>query len=322
MLNPAHRPNAFARLRRLRALACAMIAATALTFVGVGASSAQDKQAMIRLLRGADDFRARVQAAFALGNTGDASVRPHLERALRDSNAAVRAAAATALGRLGSRAALPALRRARDDSSASVRMQVQRAISTLRARPGQQVAPSHAARTPGSSLYPSVAVVPEEGRIPWPRIRYVVVLGDMGNSAEAGGPALAQRLRAEVTRHLRLLRGVAVFPRPGAVDENARRQIRRRRLPFLRLEGNVTEVERSAQRRDVSVRCAVSLMLLDEPDRSLRGVLNGAATGTEPRTRRSRDRGAQQQRLATQALEAAVRSAMRTAATAISRSAR
>jgi len=280
---------------------------------------AQDTRTLIRVLNGEADFRVRVQAAFALGNTGNEAMVEPLARALRDQNPAVRAAAATALGRIGSRRALPALRRARRDSSAAVRMQVQSSIQSIRERGGSSSQPTAAPRTrTGSGMYPSIAIVPSEDRIPWSRIRYVAVLGDMGNRTRFGGDSFARKLRNEVGAQLRAQRGIAVMPNARAIDATARRQIERRRLPKFRVDGNVMTVRRSRRGRDLSVRCEVSLMLLDDRQQSLRGEIRGAATGTEPR-RRSRD---QLQRLADQALEGAVRSAMGNVRQAFHRAAR
>jgi HEAT repeat protein len=91
----------------------------ALVFARTPEIGAQDRSALTRVLLRGDDFRIRVQAAFALGATNDPSVVPSLERALRDTEPAVRAAAATALGRIGAPRALPALEAARNDSSAT-----------------------------------------------------------------------------------------------------------------------------------------------------------------------------------------------------------
>jgi hypothetical protein len=103
------------------------------------------------------------------------------------------------------------------------------------------------------------------------------------------------------------------------IDERARREIRRRRLPNLRLDGSIAEVRKSRSGRDLSIRCEVSLMLLDHQERSIRGELRGAATGTEPR-RRERIQE-QEKRLAEQALSGAVRSAMANADQALARAA-
>lgn len=274
--------------------------------------AAQDRNALVRALSSGNDFRVRVQAAFAMGNSRDPNYRSNLETALRDSNPAVRAAAATALGRLGSRSALRALRRAQRDSSAAVRLQAERSIRTLTA--ATTTAPSAAprARTSDGFYAPAVTIAPSADQIPWPRVRYVVVLGDMTNRSTFRSGALETHLRNEVHRALRLLRGVAVFQTSGALDRRAREEIRRRNLPTLQLDGSVTRVQRRRARSEVSVRAEVSLMLLDQGN--IRSTLSGAATGSEaPRS----DRGLQTNRLAQQALAAAVRSAMSSVPTAL-----
>lgn len=275
--------------------------------------AAQDRGALVRLLQDTrQDFRVRIQAAFAMGNTHDGTFVPPLSRALVDPNPAVRAAAATALGRLGDRSALPALRQSARDSSAAVRMQVERAVRTVEAgpAPAAAVAP-HFAPMASLGAYPSITVVPTTESVQWAQARYVVVLGEMHNRSGFAGDELAQKLSSEVERNLRLVRGVAVVT---TIDAAVEREIRRHRLPRVRFEGNLARVERRVRASEVSVRCEVSLMLLDEPGRNMRGALNGAATGVDaPRG----PRGDQERRLAVQALEGAVRGAMREAPAAL-----
>ena len=280
--------------------------------VALPLAMAQDRNALVRALASGNDFRVRVQAAFAMGNSRDATYRANLERALRDSNPAVRAAAATALGRLGSRSALRALRAAQRDSSAAVRLQAERSIRTLTT--STPTAPSAAprARTGDGFYAPTVTIAPSADRVPWPRIRYVVVLGDMTNRSNYRSSVLETHLRNEVHRSLRLLRGVAVFQTNSALDRRARQEIRRRNLPTLQLDGNLTRIQRRRARSQISVRAEVSLMLLDQGN--IRSTLNGAATGSEaPR----QDRRQQTDRLAQQAVAAAVRSAMSSVPTAL-----
>lgn len=281
-------------------------------------SSAQDRGALIRGLRSASDFRTRVQAAFALGNTREVAVLPHLEHALRnDAHPAVRAAAATAIGRVGSRVGLSSLRRARSDSSAAVRVQVEHSIRLLSSPPGAEQA--QASALPASAqgpagVYPSINVVPSAQDFRWNIVRTVVLLGDMSNRSGFAGEVMAEKLRGAIARRLQVMRGVAWFPSTEQLDAAATREIRRRRLPQMRLDGNVLRVDRRHQQRDLSVRCEVSLMLLQEPDRVMRGMLQGAATGT---AERHRNRPDQERRLADQALEGAVQSAMSNAYQAI-----
>lgn len=304
-----------------RTLASVSMALGAVLLIAA-ASVAQDRATLIRSLHNASDFRVKVQVAFAMGNQGDSAYRPHLERALRDSNPAVRAAAATALGRLGDRAALSALRRAKRDSSASVRMQAERSIERLNEAP-EPTPPAQAPRatTGTNGRYPTVAVVPEaRSGTPWNRVRYVIVLGDISDRSNTrAGRAVIGTLREEMKAALTVHRGVKVFDSPAMIDERDRRQIERRRLPKLRLEGNVVDIDRRRQRSEVSVRAEVRLVLLSEPGRDLRGMMSGAATGSEPPRRNQRE---QVQRLAQRAVSAAVRSALSDAPSALQRAAR
>ena len=93
---------------RGRALGVLVIAIAA----AIGPSARADDTSMAkRDVVVAEDFRVRVTAALALGRSRDVTVRPLLERALSDANAAVRTAAAAALGVLGDVGAVAALQR-------------------------------------------------------------------------------------------------------------------------------------------------------------------------------------------------------------------
>lgn len=296
----------------------ALTVAAALT-LGLAVSSGvaqRDHSTILRVLRGSHDFRARVRAALALGSTHDRSVTGDLVGALRDVSPAVRAAAATGLGNLGDPSALAALRGLLRDPARVVRTEAERAIRRIGASsaPSAPSAPARRlTRTRTGDVLPSISVIPRAQDISWPTVRYVVLLGDMANRSNFDHDGLDQLLAREVTRNLIVLRGVAVL-QAGAEPPNAEREIRRRHLPKLRLEGSLNRVERQTQRREISVRCEVSLMLMDEPGRNLRAALNGAATGSQQRRGR---RDAQERQLAEQALTGAVRSAMSGAARAI-----
>lgn len=310
----------------LRRFGAVLGTALALAWLGTPSPShAQEHGTLVRMLHDGHNFRVRVQAAFALGNTRESSVREHLERALaEDSNPAVRAAAATALGRLGSEKAVKALRAARRDESASVRMQAKRSIDALTeseepASSGGEERSSSRDDGSGSSRGPRYDVAPSEGTINWPRISYVVRVGKMSNESDYAGEELAKQLEAHVVRQLRALRGVAVFDGEGELDRRARRQIRKRDIPQLRFEGNLVKVKRDPRGRELSVRCEVSLMLLEHEGGNIRVMLEGAATGSGRRRRNWRE---QARGLAEDALEGAVRSAMSTAPRALSQAAR
>ena len=69
-------------------------------------------------------------------------------------------------------------------------------------------------------------------------------------------------------------------------------------------------MRRGAAAGQLSVRCEISLLLLDEPARNLRSVLKGAATGVEPPLDPSASAAAQERRLTRRALDGAVKSAL------------
>ncbi len=287
-----------------------------------------DHSTVIRVLRSGRDMRARARAALALGSSNDRAVTPHLIQALADRSPAVRAAAATALGRLQDSRALAALRARTSDDHRAVRIEAQQAIrrieSASRGAPGVASGRGRGRSSTampgrrGHERLPAISVIPRARGIAWGRVRYVVVLGAMENRSRFVDESLGDILAAEVSRSLLVLRGVAVL-QEGHEPPGAQREIRRRHLNKLRLEGSLNRVERRVARRQLSVRCEVSLMLMDDPGRNMRGVLNGAATGRSPR---SGQRRVQEQRLARQALAGAVRSAMQGASRAISSAAR
>ncbi len=304
---------------RVRRLVLALLGALLLTGLPAALVSAQDRASLTRVLQHSGDFRVRVQAAFALGNLGDPQAVPTLERGLRDQNPAVRAACATALGRLGSARALSALRRAQNDPSPAVRMQAESSIRAIRSSSGSPVARRAVRIRRGGPTYPSVTVVPSEDRIVWPRVRYVVVLGNTQNRSAARFGGLSSQLRAEVADQLRVLRGIAVVSSERSLDRRAQQEIRRRGIPVVRLEAALSTVRESVRRGELQVRVEVALMMFDGRSDAIRGELRGAATGAAPGRRGQRDRV---QALAEQALSGAVRSAMSGAAQAIAQATR
>jgi hypothetical protein len=242
------------------------------------------------MLEEARGFRVRARAAIALGQTGDLAHVPVLERGLRDKHPLVRAACATALGHLNATHAIPALRVATSDRSARVAKQARIALSVIEGhRPG---APS---RQDAS-----------ESR----KLRYAFVIGDMQNRSGVFGDEITQTLTTSLLRELSVLEGAAVLTSKAEI----RRLRDERAVPIFRLDGVVTELVRAHSDRDVSLRCTVSFLVLDEGQRTLRGTLRGAATGTEGRNPTV---ASQDQRVARKALEGAVRSALRNASSMI-----
>ncbi|MBI2894597.1 MAG: HEAT repeat domain-containing protein [Deltaproteobacteria bacterium] len=268
------------RDRRTLALLSLVAALATSTPVTLRADSAQDRERVRQLvsLLGNHDFRVRVQACLSLGRVGGSGARVPLERALRDDQPAVRAAAAVSLARLGDRAALPALRRTQMDSATVVRQQIDLAIRAL------------------SRLAPD--------EVDWNAIRVAIGVGAMANRSQVRGDELRQRLRDVILGELRAAGTVVITP--GAPDARFLQEVGRRRVERYFLEGTVAHMSRQSTSRTQSVRCEISLMVLSDPGRELRMLLNGAATAEE-----SRDNFnvARERRMQDQALEGAVRGA-------------
>lgn len=101
---------------------------------GVASADADARWAfLVRQLAQAQDPRARVQAAVALGTTEDASALGPLCTALSDPDALVRAAAAKSLPGLREAAALDCLLGHGEDADPLARTEVARAVASVRA---------------------------------------------------------------------------------------------------------------------------------------------------------------------------------------------
>lgn len=120
------------------------------------------------------------------------------------------------------------------------------------------------------------------GRAAWNEMRYAVIVGDMRDATSFSGVDLAPKLADGVARRLREISRVVVLHAREATDALLDR-IARRRLPMLRVEGTVMSLEQGSLDGAPSLRCQVSLVLMDERGRALRSVLRGAATGIESR---------------------------------------
>ena len=246
------------------------------------------------------DFRNRTQAALALGRLADARSRAALERALSsDSNPAVRAAAALSLGRIGDRRAITALQRASRDDSASVRRQAEASIVELR---GQSNASTDGPAAP----------------IDWRSVRHVVTVGQVRDVSSHGGSALVPRLREAVMTGLRGVEGVAPFASADEIDAAASQQISRRRISRFRVDVVLNDVQRTERAGELRLRASVNITLFEEPSRNVLGMLSGAATAAEP-VGQGRD---QELRMTQAAMDAAVRSALRSASAALQQASR
>lgn len=285
-----------------RAMRAWCIALVLLVIGWSGAALAQDQSTLLTLLRDGSSFRVRARAALALARTGDERAVSGLEAALRDVHVTVRSAAATALGRIGSRRSVPALRAAASDPSPQVSEQAKSALQAIAAREAIARALPARVRSSPRAARPSLA-----------RVRYAVVLGEMRNRSAIGDPDVARWLAERIGDELRKLPRMAVFALDD-MNEAVAHELARRKIPTFRIEGNLSRAETVVAGGEHKVRCEVSLLLLDEPERTLRSQMKGAASvSAAPRG----PRDVQARELVRRTLAGAVHSATASAAQAI-----
>jgi hypothetical protein len=265
------------------------------------AAFAEDAATLLQMVRDSHSFRVRARAALALAHVDDPRVPASLEAALLDTHAAVRAAAASALADSGTVRAVPALRRACADSAPVVAEGAKAALHAIAAREAIHHAVASAqderVRAPSTAIAHTPALSD---------LRYAVVLGEMRNQSELQDRELPTVLGERIAAELRALSDVAVFA-PAALTPEVMRELARRKVPLLRFEGSLTHVVVRRELGQASLHCEVSLLLLDEPARTLRSSLKGGATSTE----QARGPAAQEQAvLIRKTLRNAVRSAL------------
>jgi hypothetical protein len=276
----------------------------AVTTLGTPAARADDGTVLLQLLREGSSFRVRARAALALGRVSipEERVIGALEAALRDPHLAVRAAAARSLGEVGTRRSVAPLRAAAADSAGLVSDQAKNALRMIATREVPRGAAAPPAATPTARPKRSLA-----------RARYVVVLGDMRNRTAVPGLELTVLLGERIAEELNALAHVAVLA-PAEISDSVARELRRRKLQSFRIEGNLDCVDGGVRAGEHTMRCQVSLLLMDEPGRTLRSLMRGSASGTE-QARGARDE--QLRVLAGKTLRGAVHSAMATTLQAI-----
>ncbi|HEY1957559.1 MAG TPA: HEAT repeat domain-containing protein [Polyangiaceae bacterium] len=217
----------------------------AIAVVTAHAAVADDLSIPKREIAASSDFRVRMASALALGRSRDPSVRPLLEQALTDSNAAVRTAAAAALGALGDAAAVPALERAKaHEPAASTRAQMQSTIASLGRRATLQ------------------------------GVQLVVQIGAMRNGTGIRGGDVAEVLRSAATSRARTMHNIVVAaPEDSAMLATAAD----RHVPVVLLDGRVTRLTQVAHANVVTCQADVEFVVRKIPDQTLRSTLSGSA---------------------------------------------
>lgn len=211
-------------------------------------SVAQDDSAAFRDLAIGTDFRLRVAAALALGKSRSAGARPALEKALGDSNPAVRAAAAAGLGAIGDPGSIVALRAAlARETTPNVQAQFETTIKRLGTAPG----------TKASTGKP----------------RFLIALGRLENRSGVTAPEVATALKAATRAKMAAIPGIEVLE--GGTDISA--ASKSRNLPAFTVDGSLTELAKKQSRDGVSFSARVEYLIRKMPEQSLKGTMSGNA---------------------------------------------
>jgi hypothetical protein len=211
---------------------------------------------------------------------GDAGISA-LEHALQDRHAAVRTAAASALGEIGAHRSISALQAATADRSPTVSDRARIGLQMIATRDAATRDPSVPASVPPPTDSAALARAAEpKAADSVPGVRYVLVLGDIRQRAFSAGQDLSPLLRALLTAELRKLEQVAVLTVAELTSKRAH-ALESKNVPMLRLEGNLRRTDTKPGAGEVETRCEVSLVLLDERERTMRVALKGAASGRE-----------------------------------------
>lgn len=272
---------------RVALLSAALSALVMVSTPAVDARSNSGIEQLARRLK-SSDFRVQVQAALILGKSGDGRALGALSRALKDKSVAVRAAAAAALGTLGDPAALPALSRASKDSNGAVRRRVKATIASLKKEQRFQVKARRNAKV-------------------------LVKIGTFksrahGDSSEALGAA-AQASRKAISR----MSQVAVLN----ASEDPKAAAKKHGRPVVMMRASLRHLSAARQGQNTVVSAKVEFVVEKYPEHSIMGRLSGNATAqSEVDSRRAR------LRLQEEAVDAAVKSALRKSESALLAAAR
>ena len=265
-------------------------------------AAAEADAVLIRLLSDSRSFRVRARAAVALGQPGRDAGLSALEDALSDRHPAVRMAAAEALGEVGGRRSVAALRTAAGDRSLRVAQHAKTALTKIAER---------VASTDPLPQAPNVMPIKPSTRSPQfadaalAQARIVVVLGEMRQRAGVLGHDLSADMQSLIASRVRELEHVAVLSLAELTSQRAD-ALARRNISVVLIEASLSRVDGKPTFGQLTTRCEVSLVLLDEHGRTLRVLMKGAATGSEPPLGPA---SAQRLSLARKTLEGAVASA-------------
>lgn len=228
-----------------------------LLLLGVGSAHASTHDRAARVLKHSSSFRARVQAAFAIGSIDDEGTEQARQKllvhALRDRHPAVRAAAASSLAKIGDTRSLAALRRLRDDGNQAVRSKAADAVSRISAR--------IAASSPQGQVEQLKQSIPKSG----------LDVGEVDARVARYPKAVAALLRSILAEELR-----------------ARRDLRRARA--IRINARVVRLDFRRAANGTHLYGELALILIDRENNNMLGSASARVRISGPRN--LRDRGA------------------------------
>lgn len=246
--------------------------------LSLSALADSDVDRLAERLHNGSDFRVRVQAALELGKTKKTAARPHLEEALDDGNAAVRAAAAAALKVLGDPEAIPTLRKHQKDKSAAVRSAIKTAIDALR----------------------------DASKARREKPKLLVTIGKMTNGSSVRSRSVMKQLDATSREKLAALPGVLLS------DEG---EASSKKLPLVLVSGRLATLKKHKEGSQVVITIKVEYIVHTMPGRSIRGKISGSATARAAASELKGKRA--MARFRREVLVAAIQSAMRRAPEAL-----
>lgn len=266
---------------------CVTVGVTLCWFVLADVAWADERtERLVELLRNSGNYRVRVQSAQSLGRIRDPSTVSALVRSLNDDHPAVRAASALALGRIGSSEAVPHLRRLANSSSQprEVVSQAQSAIEQIRRMTSMSTSTPPSSATGGAT-------------------RFYIGVGTMGNTTGKRSGELEKTLKRLVREQLQGSGGIKIAP-ASETPSQTKRVLKSKGWTGYYIQGSVTRLEEVGGQ----IHAVISVMVLSNPGRDLRMMLQGRGTAAlQGRQRLPPD---QRRSLENSALEGAVRGAV------------
>jgi hypothetical protein len=214
----------------------------------LGAPAWADKvDDLMQTLSSDPSYKVRVQAALVLGKLGNRRAVPALIKALKDSNATVRAVSCGALAKLGDGTAVDPLKEAAKDGESMVRQAAEKALQQLQATPP-----------------------PSTGKA-----RYYINIGGVANKAKLGGPEASKLVREVLQKELSRTPNITVtWEGAGAPDAAA---LKKRKMTGYYLDGSIIRLSTSTSGNSAEISCDLKMFIATYPAKSMIMFTSGGA---------------------------------------------